>query len=153
LFGGSRNGEYDDTWEWDGKTWTFLQPASMPPALADAAMAYDSTRGVAVLFGGGTAASTQTQQTWEWNGTTWTQVCAKSPCANAIPPARFGARLAFDTARGKSVLFGGMTCQTVGCSTFIDTWECDGASWRSPTPATSPLSRSLPSLAYDPVRH
>src|SRR5258708_30934628 len=42
-----------DTWEWDGSSWINVTPAVSPPGLSGAAMAYDSRRGVSVLFGGG----------------------------------------------------------------------------------------------------
>ena len=50
------------------------------------------------------------QDTWEWDGTDWTQ----RPTASS-PPARNGHVLAFDAARGRTVLF--------GSSSFADTWE------------------------------
>jgi hypothetical protein len=52
LFGGKNNGTFfKNTWEWDGKHWTQRQDIG-PAARAFAAMAYDSTRQRAVLFGG-----------------------------------------------------------------------------------------------------
>src|SRR6185295_3201637 len=42
-----------DTWEWPGDTWT-KRNSGQAPARKDGAMAYDSDRGVCVLFGGGT---------------------------------------------------------------------------------------------------
>ena len=36
-------------------------------------MAYDSARGVTVLFGGGIGPNTQYNDTWEWDGTSWTE--------------------------------------------------------------------------------
>jgi len=54
-------------------------------------MAYDSTRGQVVLFGGLDANSKVLGDTWTWDGTTWTQ---KSP--DTSPPARAGAAMAYD---------------------------------------------------------
>src|SRR5262249_14172263 len=48
--------------------------------------------------------------TWEWDGTDWTQRATASS-----PPARYGHVLAFDSARGRTVLF--------GSSSLTDTWE------------------------------
>ena len=55
LFGGidlSRVVGLNDTWEYDGTTWTQRTPATAPSARYGHAMAYDSTRQVTVLFGG-----------------------------------------------------------------------------------------------------
>jgi hypothetical protein len=52
LFGGKNDTTFfKNTWEWDGKHWTQRQDIG-PAARAYAAMAYDSTRQRAVLFGG-----------------------------------------------------------------------------------------------------
>jgi Galactose oxidase, central domain len=69
LFGGSPNttsAAVNDTWEYDGTTWTQRTPATSPPARNSHAMVYDSTHQVTVLFGG------CCNDTWLWNGTTWT---------------------------------------------------------------------------------
>ena len=69
LFGGvsAPIGSVNDTWEYDGTTWTQRTPASAPPAREYPAMAYDSTHQVTVLFGGFPSLN----DTWLWNGTTW----------------------------------------------------------------------------------
>ena len=43
----------DETWIWDGSTWTQKQTETHPQARTEASMAYDSSRGMVVLFGGG----------------------------------------------------------------------------------------------------
>jgi hypothetical protein len=56
--------------EWDGTDWLLRSTAGVDPGpspRAAHAMAYDSFRGVTVLFGGDTG--TNSGQTWEWNGT------------------------------------------------------------------------------------
>jgi hypothetical protein len=57
LFGGNPSSyqALGDTWEWDGDShqWFQTNPANSPPARSGAALAYDSTRSLAVLFGGG----------------------------------------------------------------------------------------------------
>jgi hypothetical protein len=53
LFGGGSNsGLLNDTWTWDGTTWTQQSPATSPPARYLASMAYDPATGDMVLFGG-----------------------------------------------------------------------------------------------------
>src|SRR5580704_17181410 len=55
LFGGDTgtvNAFLNDTWVWDGTTWTQKSPQNSPPARYQHAMAYDSAHGQVVLFGG-----------------------------------------------------------------------------------------------------
>ena len=57
LFGGegvvgNNWGEFDDTWEYDGIDWLQRQPAHRPPARSVHAMAFDTVRGRAVVYGG-----------------------------------------------------------------------------------------------------
>src|SRR5262249_57236746 len=74
--------------------------------------------------------------TGEYDGPPWTQ----RP-ATAAPPARDGHAMAFDVARGVTVLHGG-----VGLG---DTWEWNGGTWTQHAggPAVSPSV-----LAYDEAR-
>src|SRR5712692_7118621 len=53
LFGGFNfaTGNFNDTWSWDGATWTQVMPASSPPPRHFAAMTRDRA-GRVVLFGG-----------------------------------------------------------------------------------------------------
>ncbi len=63
------------------------------------------------------------------------------------PSARFGHAMAFDTARGRTVLFGG-----VASGSFVnDTWEWDGADWTQ-IQDIGPPPRSLTALAFDSTR-
>jgi hypothetical protein len=47
----------DDTWAWDGLSWTRRAPATSPPARYDAVAAYDTTSEEVVLFGGRSCAN------------------------------------------------------------------------------------------------
>ena len=132
-FGGSRRdasrtpwggSSTDETWAWDG-CWQRLRPANAPSARSDAALTWDSTRNVALLFGG-----TGNDETWTFDANgNWSQA---SP--STVPPARRVAALAFDAARGVAVLFGGSSSTT----TFNDTWEWNGTDWAPRAPANAP---------------
>ncbi len=50
---GATAGGTNDTWEWNGATWTQLSPAVNPIARGGVQMAYDSKRSETVIFGGG----------------------------------------------------------------------------------------------------
>lgn len=115
-----------------------------PGFLAFPAGAYDSIRGVVVKFGGGDAMGgpTSNDTTWTWDGRIWTD---KAP-AHA-PSARGAAAMAFDTATGTALLFGGSNGSTV----YGDTWKWDGTDWTLLSPAASPPARSMASMAYSPA--
>ncbi len=149
MFGGystASSSALDDTWTFDGTTWTQKSPATVPPRRDTYAMAYDSTRNVTTLFGGVDSSAfpgSITNQTWEWNGVDWTQRMS----ANA-PSPRFGSAMAFDVARGVQVLFGGSTASGY----LNETWEWNGVDWTQRTPATSPPPRTNMSIVYDVLR-
>src|SRR5262249_36852293 len=67
LFSGtnSSSSALVDTWSWDGAAWVRVA-LSGPTGRVGHAMAFDASRGVGVLFGGGV--STPYNDTWEWNG-------------------------------------------------------------------------------------
>lgn len=148
-----------ELWEWDGnvgvwsnRTPTAL-PASWPPAKGAAALVYDASRGVAVLFGD---VATGDYHLWEWNGTsgTWTDR-TPSPLPNMWPTPRTFPGMVYDPIRKKIVLFGGSYVYPVASGNLAnDTWEWDGTAgtWSNRTP--SPLPVSWPSarttvLAFD----
>jgi len=155
LFGGS-TGTYDgETWEWDGTSWVKKIPADPeadgnPSARDGHAMAYDIARGKVVLFGGSTG--TYDGETWEWDGTSWAEKIPKDPEGDGNPSARQNHAMAFDIARGRIVLFGGLA------GSFSDeTWEWDGTSWAKKIPADleadgNPSARCGHAMAYDIAR-
>ncbi|HKQ50488.1 MAG TPA: kelch repeat-containing protein [Phycisphaerae bacterium] len=118
LFGGFYFGEnfseplLGDTWEWNGSTWS-LRTTSGPPSRRYAAMAYDTARGVTVLFGGEKSSGSDLNDTWEWDGNSW------SIRTIVQPPARRHHAVAYDSARGIIELFGGNSV----FGSFTDTWE------------------------------
>ena len=123
VFGGDNwaaNRYFQEHWEYDGATWTQRTPAIVPPARTRAGMCYDERRGVIVLFGGmrdGTfIPATYFGDTWEFDGTTWTQVTPVGP----TPSPRI-SELAYDSVRGKVVMFGGYG--DTAPNLHSDTWE------------------------------
>jgi Bacterial Ig-like domain (group 1) len=69
LFGGRARAGIsllNDTWEYDGSDWTKQTTPVSPPPLRNHAMAFDSKRGVTVLFGGETDGQTYVNETWEY---------------------------------------------------------------------------------------
>jgi hypothetical protein len=121
VFGGyaalpNGSGEVDETWVWDGATWTQEHQATSPSARTEAAAA--TLDGSVVLFGG--AGPFALGDTWLWNGAEWTQAApAHSPAARSSA--------AMGTVRGKVVLFGGAIGSLGQAMLGNDTWQWDGA--------------------------
>ena len=65
-------------------------------------------------------------------------------------PARYGHAMAYDSGRGRVVLFGGANDNN--SIDFGDTWEWDGTTWIVRTPALSPIPRFGHAMAYDAAR-
>lgn len=109
------------------------------------ATAYDTHRGVLVLFGGRDLASplNLNSDTWEWDGVTWTRY---TPPVSPAP--RVAASMAYDSIRRVTVLFGGDT----GTSGYDDTWDWNGTSWTRRFPSSFPEARSQAPMAFDSRR-
>ena len=123
--------------------WTQKQDAG-PSARQYPAMAYDSSRGRTVLFGGLASGDVRSglNDTWDWDGWNWTQV------ADTGPPVRGGAAMAYDVQRNQTVLFSG-----VGSDGHFkgDTWGWDGRNW-TPLADSGPSRRVNSAMAYDSKR-
>jgi cysteine-rich repeat protein len=113
LFGGSSDsdsvGVMNDTWAWDGTTWTELDPATIPDARADHALVYDRARRRIEMFGGGLAVFSP----WEWTGDDWIQVAPVR-----APQLRYGPLATYDSTRREIVQFGG----SIVVNTVDTTW-------------------------------
>ena len=150
LFGGEDSNppwmSLNDTWEYDGVTWTQISPASSPGIRSGHKMVYDSVRGKVVLFGGCCDATGFPNDTWEYDGVDWTQ----APPGWG-PSGREGHAMVYDSVRGKVVMFGGYDGGFPN-----DTWEYghtpNGVYWTQVTTASSPSARYLHAMAYDSAR-
>ena len=118
--------------------WT-ERPVTGPSGRVGHGMAYDSLRGVTVLFGGGINSSQNLGDTWEWNGSSWTQVATNGPSP------RQDMAMAFDSQRGVTVLFGGGLAGSN--SALSDTWEWNGSVWTQV--ATTGPGRSFSAMVYE----
>src|SRR5947209_9769531 len=123
LFGGDThtapNGLLNDTWSFDGTTWTQLQPQHQPPPRYDGAMAYDPINHEIVLFGGFVDQVGFVNDTWTFDGTDWAD-----HSNNNAPSPRYGAAMAFDSASNAVILFGGLGFTPAGTSAYLnETWS------------------------------
>lgn len=154
MFGGftQDQGLINETWTWDGSTWTQQHPSTAPPPRRFAAMAYDAAIGKVILFGGQVSVEgSNSNDTWAWDGSNWTQL---SP-ANS-PPPRENHSLAYDKEHQQLVLFGGNlyrddTGTYPYTRAFADTWVFDGTTWTRLEPPSSPTGRSYAKMVYDPI--
>jgi hypothetical protein len=148
LFGGTSSDKSDlnDTWIWDGKTWTQVipngDPNSPPGRRSDSGgMTYDWSTETVVLFGGITDTVRAFDDTWTWNGRTrtWTKRQTSSH------PAARRAPIAYDGATRTVVLYGGDD----GTTKYGDTWIWNGTNWLLRCAVCDPAPRAMASITYD----
>jgi hypothetical protein len=128
LFGGEAAGSAlrGDTWEWDGTGWTEVAHIGPGPSVA---LAMTFVGGATLLFGGVTSSPAPapgeelSRLSWEWDGAHWTLR------QDMGPAPRWGHAIAFDSARGRPVLFGGFSALPaapgLADSVLADTWDAE----------------------------
>lgn len=105
LYGGDGQGAagaLDDTWTWDGKTWTRLHPTTTPGG-GQAQLVYDAASSQMILFcqrQQAPGSRNYTVTTWSWTGSTWTQLHP-----NTMPPAAGSPAMTYDAVGRELVLF------------------------------------------------
>ena len=149
AFGGSAGPgrAYSRTWSWSGTAWSEIT-GDGPPARQAHAMVYDERRERVVVFGGAGGGQPGTRppmldDTWEFDGSKWT----RSASNGATPSARVSPGAAYDSRRGRLVIFGG--ADSTGF--LADTWAWDGTSWKK-LADTGPEARVMGYMAYDTSR-
>jgi hypothetical protein len=131
---------FHDFWAWDGGAWSFLGAGTDGSATypaRSAALVYDGISHRFLMVGDyGTSV---------WNGTAWDFI----PGGPGSPQG-FGAAIAYDSGRGRVVLFGGENQATLQWY-LGDTWEWDGVAWTR-VATTGPAARAGAGLVYDAAR-
>jgi hypothetical protein len=144
LFGGIdlNNDGLGDTWAWDGSEWVQIAEFGPPPRL-NAALA--SAGGSNLILFGGLNAFGQGKvehvfaDTWEFDGKRWTQ-------RQEIGPGRLqNAAIAFDSSRGRMVLFGGLAPGDQIRPDFPS-----GFTWETAAPVVAPPVLKLSSITVPP---
>lgn len=124
MFGGQGTNQlFNDTWKFDGASWTQLTPTTPPSARSGAVMAYDQTHNNWVLFGGENYYN-YLPETWILNsgGTAWTK---QTPATS--PPGLTWSQMCWDTHTGTVLLFGGNSATDSYAS--AQTWSWNGTTW------------------------
>ena len=139
LYGGIGAGNFsalDDTWEWDGSSWTEISASASNTTTLR--MTYDKIHKQMV------AVNTFDAATWLYDGTQWTQ-------AGTAPFG--GSQLFFQSV---VMAYDDLIQRVVAYDTNGDTWEWDGLMWnaQSPTNAsnTTPPPRRSGAATYDSVQ-
>lgn len=107
---------------------------------AEPGFVYDSKRDRLIAFGGSPGMRKVNTDTWEWDGNEWKKFAGTSP------EGRQAFVMAYDEARKKTVVFGGLG--SVPGTMLDDTWEFDGNAWQK-IPVTGPAARASAGFAYD----
>ncbi len=147
LFGGRGIRTFGDTWVWDGTGWSIVSDSPRDPVARSAAsMAYD---GRIILFGGDSSAVRfpLLRDLWTWDGLGWSDRTPALSLSLSAPEDRNEETLAFDAARGRVVLFGGVSSPS--SETLADTWEWDGSRWSAELGGPP---RNDSTMAYDSTR-
>lgn len=141
MFGGqTATGTSGETWILERKVgqndvsssrWRQVRPAHNPPPRRAAAMAYDPSHQVVLMYGGlvpDAGEGSEASDTWAWNGADWTQLANDSTMG-----IRTGAKMV--TAGSGVLLFGG---NDGNLRYFADAWTWNGSTWvrvdREPAP-------------------
>lgn len=104
----------------------------------DGVMVYDSVR-QRVLF---IQTPIDYVKIFAWDGSHWSQVNTPGPLRCS------GVAAAFDSARGRLVMYGGFVYSGIGLTNV--TWEWDGFTWT--LPALGPQAREEAAMVYDQAR-
>jgi hypothetical protein len=144
LFGGGAPNSdpgRNDTWAWDGSTWTELRPTDIP---LGGTMVFDPDLPGLVMVGEESRVSTGRLATWTWTGANWKQL---HPSTNVTSRGGFG--LAY---------FDGLGVLMVGGSTGLapdternDVWLFKEGGWSLRDQATHPIPGWCV-IAYDAAR-
>jgi len=142
LFGGRLDSNHtlvNETWEFDGITWTQKSPASAPPTRSAHKMFFNPFDQKIVVVGGGSY-----QDYWGYDGNTWIEY-GVSFCPTSNPIPGYPSAFAFNTNRNLLI------CVSQGSES--KTWEWDGTKSKQVILPIAPSSLHDSSMVYDPIRN
>lgn len=138
--------QLDQTWEWDGATWTEIKHPGFSRSTAQA-IAYDSLRDNAITFGGFLAfQSSPNSFTSLFQDDKW-----RLAFATVRPVPRSLAPFTTDTSTNTIWLFGGLN--EFGSSYFAEMWGYRNGQWFSNNHGTLPSDCPSPLMVFDANRN
>lgn len=157
LFGGGSGTpyylSYNDTWQFNGTSWSQLSTnLTPPPSDFGAVMAYDSAVGGIVMFDSGEVyhGGPFLNDVWVFAGGQWSLASHGTG-----PSPRSAVSFTYDPGLGAAVLFGGNQCQNATglCPNLGDTWTYASGTWTNVSNGSlpSPSPRNGAEFAYDPA--
>ena len=152
VFGGDTfafpAGPTNQTWRYDGATWTNANPATSPPASVGVSLVYDSNRAVFVTYGslstsffGGPSAD----RTWEYDPLT--NAWSENVLLTTTPGGLGLYGMSFDSVVGRTVLYGGLPDNFFPIDSD-QTWEYDGNDWTLVTTTGNPGPLERPGMCF-----
>ena len=154
LFGGDHaplQTGLEQPWLWHGRQWTRREADGGPPLVSLVAVAADPARRSVLAHGGKTLLAPKQYGTadgvlWELDADLkWRRRIAEGP----EPGPRHHHAMAFDSARGRLVMYGGLDAADRWTT---DVWEWDRERWHRIQPAIGPGERAHHAMAFDSRR-
>lgn len=141
----------EEPWLWNGRTWTMRRMADGPGVTSLVAATSDPERKSVLVFGGFSVLGQHRYgppmgELWELTAEgAWRPHHGGGP----EPGPRHHHAAAFDSARGRLVLYGGIDATD---SWVRDVWEWDRTRWHRIQTPTGPGERAHHALSYDSTR-
>lgn len=142
LFGGERFGYHDETWtyDYDSNAWAQKNPPLRPEGRRGHTMAFDSSTGMAVVFGGeGVGGWMRDMWAYDITNDTWEEL-AVTPG----PVARIFAAMAYDGDSAQTILFGGRAVDFPTPDFDPETWAWGLSKNSTGEPSNNPTTSLLP---------
>ena len=142
LFGGigikSQEDRLGDLWESNGKRWEQSTGATNNGTRDHHYIAFDESRGRAVVYGGQPTDRSWLTDTSEWDGSKWVKINSTSP------GGRVHFAMVYDSWRKRVLLFGGFD---EAFKAHNDLWSWDGKKWEKLSEG-GPAPRSHHAMAF-----
>lgn len=152
VFGGVGPSGYPlgDTWTYSRGAWTNVTSfsPSHPPARSGAALAWDPSGQLLVLFGGVGFTGSLYNDTWTFHAGVWTN---RTSSLSIAPPALLAPSLVTDSSDGLVLLTGGAGAEGPFGGTW--TWKAGGWTNISSTAGAAPSPRLWSEASNDPADH
>jgi len=133
----------DDTYEWDGTNWNKVDVVTPATRLFGAALAFDESRRIGVMFGGTPVVGTPVADTWLYSSKAW--ITINDPTR---PDPRSLMSFTTDPINNTVWMYGG----TDGVTARSDFWQYHDGAWSEVSAEGTPLTCVTPLSVYDTDR-